>query len=123
MYYARPKKSPAVYQYPGPAIDDAPGTTPRLAGNPAPFFYPSARPPLPIERGSRSSLQAGAGTVEECDGRGGANAGESESTGKRAGPAGIGTVTAELVEKVFGLGCVVVPDPVSGTPMVVPAED
>jgi iron complex transport system ATP-binding protein len=32
-------------------------------------------------------------------------------------------VTAELVEKVFGLTCVVVPDPVSGTPMVVPAED
>jgi iron complex transport system ATP-binding protein len=30
-------------------------------------------------------------------------------------------VTAELVEKVFGLACVVVPDPVAGTPMVVPA--
>jgi iron complex transport system ATP-binding protein len=30
-------------------------------------------------------------------------------------------VTAELVEKVFGLTCVVVPDPVAGTPMVVPA--
>lgn len=30
-------------------------------------------------------------------------------------------VTAELVEEVFGLRCVVVPDPVSGTPMVVPA--
>ncbi|MDI6102769.1 ABC transporter ATP-binding protein [Actinoplanes sp. NEAU-A12] len=32
-------------------------------------------------------------------------------------------VTATLVEKVFGLTCVVVPDPVAGTPMVVPAED
>ncbi|MFC7535243.1 ABC transporter ATP-binding protein [Actinoplanes sp. GCM10030250] len=32
-------------------------------------------------------------------------------------------VTAELVEKVFGLTCVVVPDPVAGTPMVVPADD
>jgi iron complex transport system ATP-binding protein len=32
-------------------------------------------------------------------------------------------ITAELVEKVFGLSCVVVPDPVAGTPMVVPAED
>jgi iron complex transport system ATP-binding protein len=30
-------------------------------------------------------------------------------------------VTAELVEKVFGLACVVIPDPVAGTPMVVPA--
>jgi iron complex transport system ATP-binding protein len=30
-------------------------------------------------------------------------------------------VTAELVEKAFGLACVVVPDPVAGTPMVVPA--
>ncbi|MFI6265011.1 ABC transporter ATP-binding protein [Micromonospora sp. NPDC051006] len=30
-------------------------------------------------------------------------------------------VTAELVEKVFGLSCLVVPDPVSGTPMIVPA--
>jgi iron complex transport system ATP-binding protein len=30
-------------------------------------------------------------------------------------------VTAELVEKVFGLTCVVVADPVAGTPMVVPA--
>ncbi|RVX43836.1 iron complex transport system ATP-binding protein [Nonomuraea polychroma] len=30
-------------------------------------------------------------------------------------------VTAELVEKVFGLACVVVPDPVAGTPMVVPS--
>jgi iron complex transport system ATP-binding protein len=30
-------------------------------------------------------------------------------------------VTAELVEKVFGLACVVVPDPVAGTPMVAPA--
>ena len=28
---------------------------------------------------------------------------------------------AELVEKVFGLACVVVPDPVAGTPMVVPS--
>jgi iron complex transport system ATP-binding protein len=32
-------------------------------------------------------------------------------------------VTPELVEKVFGLACVVVPDPVAGTPMVVPADD
>jgi iron complex transport system ATP-binding protein len=32
-------------------------------------------------------------------------------------------VTAELVEKAFGLPCVVVPDPVAGTPMVVPAAD
>jgi iron-siderophore transport system ATP-binding protein len=31
-------------------------------------------------------------------------------------------VTPELVEKVFGLSCVVVPDPVAGTPMVVPTE-
>ena len=30
-------------------------------------------------------------------------------------------VTAELVAKVFGLTCVVVPDPVAGTPLVVPA--
>jgi len=30
-------------------------------------------------------------------------------------------VTAGLVEKVFGLACLVVPDPVAGTPMVVPA--
>ncbi|MEQ4724355.1 ABC transporter ATP-binding protein [Nonomuraea sp. B19D2] len=30
-------------------------------------------------------------------------------------------ITAELVEKVFGLNCVVVPDPVAGTPMVVPS--
>jgi iron complex transport system ATP-binding protein len=29
-------------------------------------------------------------------------------------------VTAELVEQVFGLRCRVVPDPESGTPMVVP---
>jgi iron complex transport system ATP-binding protein len=29
-------------------------------------------------------------------------------------------ITAALVEKVFGLACVVVPDPVAGTPMVVP---
>ena len=32
-------------------------------------------------------------------------------------------VTAEVVEKAFGLPCVVVPDPVAGTPMVVPAGD
>jgi iron complex transport system ATP-binding protein len=30
-------------------------------------------------------------------------------------------VTAQLVEDVFGLSCLVVPDPVAGTPMVVPA--
>jgi iron complex transport system ATP-binding protein len=30
-------------------------------------------------------------------------------------------VTAELVEKVFGLACIVIPDPIAGTPMVVPA--
>ncbi|HTF08931.1 MAG TPA: ABC transporter ATP-binding protein [Asanoa sp.] len=30
-------------------------------------------------------------------------------------------VTAALVEDVFGLSCLVVPDPVAGTPMVVPA--
>ncbi|GAA4196308.1 ABC transporter ATP-binding protein [Streptosporangium oxazolinicum] len=30
-------------------------------------------------------------------------------------------VTAELVEKVFGLSCLIVPDPVAGTPIVVPA--
>jgi len=30
-------------------------------------------------------------------------------------------VTAALVEKVFGLTCLVIPDPVAGTPMVVPA--
>jgi iron complex transport system ATP-binding protein len=30
-------------------------------------------------------------------------------------------VTAELVEEAFGLACLVVPDPVAGTPMVVPA--
>lgn len=30
-------------------------------------------------------------------------------------------ITAELVEKVFGLSCVIVPDPVAGTPIVVPA--
>ena len=29
-------------------------------------------------------------------------------------------VTAELVEEVFGLRCLVVPDPVTGTPLVVP---
>lgn len=32
-------------------------------------------------------------------------------------------VTASLVEKVFGLSCVVVPDPIAGTPMIVPADD
>ncbi|OLF15343.1 ABC transporter ATP-binding protein [Actinophytocola xanthii] len=32
-------------------------------------------------------------------------------------------VTPALVEKVFNLPCVVVPDPVAGTPMVVPAEN
>lgn len=32
-------------------------------------------------------------------------------------------ITADLVEKAFGLPCVVVPDPVAGTPMVVPAAD
>ncbi|MFC0527475.1 ABC transporter ATP-binding protein [Phytohabitans kaempferiae] len=31
------------------------------------------------------------------------------------------TVTAALVAKVFGLACIVVPDPVAGTPMIVPA--
>ncbi len=30
-------------------------------------------------------------------------------------------VTADLVEEAFGLACLVVPDPVAGTPMVVPA--
>ncbi|MDG4824584.1 ABC transporter ATP-binding protein [Asanoa sp. WMMD1127] len=30
-------------------------------------------------------------------------------------------VTADLVEDVFGLSCLVVPDPVAGTPMIVPA--
>ncbi len=29
-------------------------------------------------------------------------------------------ITAELVRKVFGLECVIVPDPVAGTPMIVP---
>jgi ABC-type cobalamin/Fe3+-siderophores transport system ATPase subunit len=29
-------------------------------------------------------------------------------------------VTAELVEQVFGLPCIVIPDPVSGTPLIVP---
>jgi iron complex transport system ATP-binding protein len=32
-------------------------------------------------------------------------------------------VTAELVEEVFGLACVVVPDPVTGTPSVTPCGD
>ncbi|WP_144124275.1 ABC transporter ATP-binding protein [Catellatospora sichuanensis] len=31
-------------------------------------------------------------------------------------------ITAELIEKVFGLACVIVPDPVAGTPIIVPAE-
>ncbi len=31
-------------------------------------------------------------------------------------------VTAELVSDVFGLACRVVPDPETGTPMVVPAR-
>ena len=31
-------------------------------------------------------------------------------------------ITAELVREVFGLDCIVVDDPVSGTPMVVPAR-
>jgi iron complex transport system ATP-binding protein len=31
-------------------------------------------------------------------------------------------VTPALVEEVFGLRCVVIPDPVAGTPMVVPAD-
>jgi iron complex transport system ATP-binding protein len=30
-------------------------------------------------------------------------------------------ITAELVAKVFGLACVIVPDPIAGTPIVVPA--
>jgi iron complex transport system ATP-binding protein len=29
-------------------------------------------------------------------------------------------LTAELVERVFDLPCLVVPDPVTGTPLVVP---
>ncbi|WGX99094.1 ABC transporter ATP-binding protein [Nocardioides sp. L-11A] len=32
-------------------------------------------------------------------------------------------VTADVVERAFGLPCVVVPDPVAGTPMIVPAGD
>ncbi|KRB73281.1 hypothetical protein ASE01_21285 [Nocardioides sp. Root190] len=32
-------------------------------------------------------------------------------------------VTAELVERAFGLACLVIPDPVAGTPMIVPAGD
>lgn len=32
-------------------------------------------------------------------------------------------VTEELVREVFGLACVIVPDPVTGTPMVVPCAD
>lgn len=31
-------------------------------------------------------------------------------------------ITAELVAKVFGLACVIVPDPVAGTPIIVPAD-
>lgn len=46
------------------------------------------------------------------------SSGQSESRGE--GPPGV-VITAELVEKVFGLSCVVVPDPVAGTPIVVPA--
>jgi len=34
-------------------------------------------------------------------------------------PAGV--ITAELVERVFGLPCLVVPCPATGAPMVVPA--
>lgn len=33
----------------------------------------------------------------------------------------VDVVTAELVEKVFGLSCLIVTDPVAGTPMIVPA--
>ncbi|GLW35756.1 ABC transporter ATP-binding protein [Actinoplanes regularis] len=33
----------------------------------------------------------------------------------------VDVITAELVAKVFGLACVIVPDPVAGTPIVVPA--
>ncbi len=36
----------------------------------------------------------------------------------KGSPAGI--VTAELVETVFGLPCIVIPDPVAGTPLIVP---
>ncbi|GAB4051508.1 ABC transporter ATP-binding protein [Catellatospora paridis] len=31
-------------------------------------------------------------------------------------------ITAELIEKVFGLACVIVADPVAGTPIIVPAD-
>ncbi|GAA1424015.1 ABC transporter ATP-binding protein [Catellatospora coxensis] len=31
-------------------------------------------------------------------------------------------ITAELVAKVFGLSCVIVPDPIAGTPIIVPAD-
>lgn len=31
-------------------------------------------------------------------------------------------ITAELIQKVFGLACVIVTDPVAGTPIIVPAE-
>ncbi|MCG5441393.1 ABC transporter ATP-binding protein [Micromonospora sp. NIE79] len=33
----------------------------------------------------------------------------------------VDVVTGDLVEQVFGLSCLVVPDPIAGTPMVVPA--
>ncbi|MCG5471802.1 ABC transporter ATP-binding protein [Micromonospora sp. LAH09] len=33
----------------------------------------------------------------------------------------VDVVTGDLVEQVFGLNCLVVPDPIAGTPMVVPA--
>jgi iron complex transport system ATP-binding protein len=32
-------------------------------------------------------------------------------------------MTAELVETVFGLPCVVIDDPITGDPMVVPLDD
>jgi len=31
-------------------------------------------------------------------------------------------VTTELVEAVFGLRCVIIADPVTGTPLVIPAR-
>ncbi|MGI5286482.1 hypothetical protein ACQEVF_24520 [Nonomuraea polychroma] len=37
-----------------------------------------------------------------------------------AGGVPSGIVTAELVQEVFGLRCTVIPDPVSGTPLIVP---
>jgi iron complex transport system ATP-binding protein len=33
----------------------------------------------------------------------------------------VDVVTGDLVEQVFGLSCLVVPDPIAGTPMIVPA--